>query len=150
MRIESFLAARVEPGEGGFACWGGLIRIDAKISWAFADCVGRAPRFAVPDAQYVGSIAILKRLRDLRAQNPEGSLTMLTDSRRLVEELRGEWRQSQRGSSAILDAGIELNRSLAPLTLRYCSRSANSEAHALITLLCRRHGVPVRERTVRQ
>ena len=147
MQIAASLAARVEVS---FALWGGLISIDGTITWTDANTVGRAPRFTLREAQYFGALAVLKKLRALREQNQEASLMMLTDSQQLVEELTGAWAQPQRASSAALDEAITLVRALDGLTLRYCSRAANLEAHAMITRLCQRHGVPVKARFVRE
>ena len=92
---------------------------------------------------------ILKRLRALRDQQPAASLAMITDSQQFVAELRGEWALSQRTFIAQLDESITLLRTIKGLVLRYCSRAANLEAHALITQLCEQHGVAVKARFVR-
>jgi ribonuclease HI len=148
MRIEAFLAARVEVL---FVLWGALIQIDGSVTWSSANVVGRTPHFTVPQAQYVGAVETLKRLHALWEKDPDASLTMVTDSKALVEELNGEWRRSQCEASAILHHGIDLVESLGTaLTLRYCARNANLAAHELITQLCKRHRVPVQERFVRR
>jgi len=149
--IEAFLAGREELGPNGFFLWGALIRVDGVVTWTGADCIGRGPQCSVAKAQYTGAVEVLKNLRALREQNPASiSISMYADSRPLVEELREEWQQSQCENSAILDQAIELLHSVAPLTLRYCSLNANLAAHELISELCKRHGVAVRERYIRR
>lgn len=138
MKIESFLAAREELG---FLLWGGLIRVDGKIIWSGAECVGRGPKFSVELAQYDGAVLILKKLQGLKAQHPESSISLITDNQALVERLKGQWAQY----AVALDQAIDLVRSLDDLVLRYCERRANQPAHELITALCKAHRVPVRE-----
>jgi hypothetical protein len=148
MRIEAFLAARIEPPTAGFAIWAALIRVDGGITWSAADCAGRPPRVTISRAQHLGAREALKRLLTLRAQNPEASLGFFADSKALVEELNITWPRSQQVSCAVLDECLDLAQSLG-LPLRFISRHANFVPHQLITLLCRRHGVPVTARYVR-
>lgn len=143
MQIESFLAARRECGEGGFYLWAGIIRMDGVILWSAADCIGAGASHSVAEAQYVGAVAILKKLGELRKQHPAASLALFA-GRGLCEELKGEWAQSPRsGPSAHLDEARDLLRSLWPLTLASCSETALMAAHELITELCERNGVRV-------
>jgi hypothetical protein len=148
--VEGFLAARIEARDGGFVCWAALIRVDDTLQWADAGCLGRAPQVTVATAQCAGTIAVLKKMRALREQSPDVRLAMFTDSRQLVEELKGDWKQAQRGSSAVLDEATDLVRALAPLQLRYCSRHANLVAHEVLTGFLKRRGITVRAMVVRR
>ncbi len=147
MKIESFLAAREECGPNGFFIWGGLILVDETIVWSYADVAGRGPHCSIAAAYHAGAVRLLKQLRDLRTENPEASLMLITDSRQLVQELSGEWASS---ATVALDDALDLVRSFGwALTLRYCERRANLPAHELITAFCKAHRVPVRERYLR-
>jgi hypothetical protein len=148
MQIAAHLAAREECGPNGYFLWAALIRIDDTLSWAHADCVGRGPNCSIAAAYHAGAVRLLKQLRDLLAQHPEASLMMLTDSRQLVQELSEKWESC---ATVALEDAVELVREMGwALTLRYCSRRENLVAHEVISALCKRHNVPVRERYIRQ
>ena len=149
VQITAYLAAREELGPSGFFLWAGLICINGAITWTAAEVAGRGPKCSVRQAQSLGAVQILRRLRALREQQPTASLAMITDSQQFVAELRGEWAQSQRNTIPQLDESITLLRTLEGIDLRYCSRASNLEAHVLITQLCAQHGVAVKARHVK-
>jgi hypothetical protein len=142
--IEAFLAARRECGEGGFYLFGALIQMDGTITWSAADCIGAGASHSVAEAQYIGTLEILKQLGELKKQNPQGPLTLYADAD-LIVELRQEHGCPPRGPSEMLDACIDtMHRQVHPLTLRYCSRAGLAAAHSLIDELCRRNGISVK------
>jgi hypothetical protein len=137
MKIEGFLAARRELGEGGFYLWGALVRVDGIVTWSAADCIGGGASHSVAESQYIAAIAVLKKLGELRKAHPKASITLYADADLIIEL------ESKSGHpAATLDECIDLiHRKVFPLTLRYCSRSGLRAAHSLIDELCKRNGV---------
>jgi ribonuclease HI len=153
MQILGHLAARDEPMSGGFSIWGAVLRADEKIVWTDTQCIGLAPKFTFAEAQHTGAVELLRRIVKLAKQN-ETRVRFLTDSSTLVDELRGEYmgqRSPTETSVRLLAEARSMVLWLEPvMTMRYCRREDVADAHELISLLCRQHRVPMRERMARR
>jgi hypothetical protein len=149
MQVEAFLATREEPMQPGFCFWAGLIYVDQKMLWADCRCIGQGPQVSFPQAQLTGALEILRRLVTVWQRQPDESwLRFVTDSKQLIDELRGDCapqRAPTQACQVLLNEAIELSRWLEPaIKLRYCRRRDNAVAHAIIDKVCAKHHVPVR------
>jgi ribonuclease HI len=150
MLIEGFFAGICEPiSPGGFCAYGALIRVNGVLTWADAAAVGSGARCNVNIARYTGAVVLLRKLRALHEQRPEHTMTMVTDSRKTIEELSGEWKLSRCDYSALLDQAADLVQALdGVLTLRWIPRRDNLTAHELAKAYLRRHGIEFDDRDI--
>ena len=144
--VECFLAVREESRS---YLWGGLLLVDGVQTFATARIVGRGPQCSISATQHEGARQLLRRLQTMRAQVPFAKFLMLSDSRELIRQMRGELSYESTEAARLVQEEIrafdqaqkEIGAFDRMLTLCYVPRSRNAAAHRLITELCVKHGL---------
>jgi len=146
MLVECFLAVREQAGS---YLWGGLILVDGVEKFAAARVFGRGPQCSTLAAEYEGARQLLRRLQAIRRRAPWAKFLLLSDSQRLIRQMRGDLRSEQTEVARLVQQELRafdraqkdvgtVNRMLI---LRYVPTSKNVKAHCLISEICRKYGI---------
>jgi ribonuclease HI len=145
--IEAWFDGVCEPrNPGGHAAWGALVKVNQVRLYGEGGYVGVGAGMSNNVAEYCGCIAAMEWIR---ANAPQGIVTICGDSKLVINQLAGHWRVLGGAYVPYYTKAFELMQSLLSkyslnVNLCWVPREENSECDELSKQVLRARGVQFR------